>query len=76
MQTQRQSEDYANQAQNIIRRFVNEDGNDKANVHERQLLEKIRKELDKARKKVDEASLALRDEKAMLEVCLIIYLLH
>ena len=41
---------------------------DKANVHERQLLEKIRKELDHARKKVDEAALALRDEKMALEV--------
>ena len=65
--TRSESGSYSNQAQEIVRRYVNSD-DDKANVHERQLLEKIRKELDHARKKVDEAALALRDEKAALEV--------
>lgn len=66
-QTRSETGSYANQAQEIVRKFVN-NADDKANVHERQLLEKIRKELDHARKKVDEAALALRDEKAALEV--------
>ncbi|EJC99972.1 uncharacterized protein FOMMEDRAFT_170062 [Fomitiporia mediterranea MF3/22] len=65
-QTQKQTGAYADQAQAIIRRFVNSD-DEKANVHERQLLEKIRKELDHARKKVDEAALTLKDEKVALE---------
>ncbi|KAI5123471.1 hypothetical protein M0805_008841 [Coniferiporia weirii] len=66
IQTQNQTSNYADEAQAIIRRFVN-DADDKAHIHERQILEKIRKELDHARKKVDEAALTLRDEKGMLE---------
>ena len=64
---------YADQAQAIIRRFLNDD-DEKATVHEKQLLEKIRKELDYARKKVDEAALTLRDEKAALEVGFAIFI--
>ncbi|OCB87664.1 hypothetical protein A7U60_g5190 [Sanghuangporus baumii] len=65
-QTQKEAGAYADQAQAIIRRFLNDD-DEKATVQERQLLEKIRKELDHARKKVDEAALTLKDEKAALE---------
>ncbi|KAL5492669.1 hypothetical protein ACEPAI_4116 [Sanghuangporus weigelae] len=65
-QTQKEAGAYADQAQAIIRRFLNDD-DEKATVQERQLLEKIRKELDHARKKVDEAALTLKDEKVALE---------
>lgn len=67
VQTQKQTNAYSDQAQDIIRKFVNDD-NEKSHVQERRVLEKIRKELDHARKKVDEAALTLRDEKEMLEV--------
>ena len=66
-QTQRQTSAYADEAQAIIRRFVNEE-DEKGTVRERQLLEKIRRELDNARRKVDEAALTLKDEKNAFEV--------
>lgn len=65
-QTQKQTSTYSDQAQEIIRKFVDDD-NEKAHVQERRVLEKIRKELDHARKKVDEAALTLRDEKEAME---------
>lgn len=66
-QTRKETNAYADEAQAIIRRFVNEE-DEKGSVREKHLLEKIRKELDNARRKVDEAALTLKDEKAELDV--------
>lgn len=70
-QVQKQSGTYADQAQAIVRRFV-EDDTAKAGptnrADDRSVLERLRKELDSARLKVDEAALRLKDEKDALEV--------
>lgn len=68
---QKQSGTYADQAQAIVRRFVEDDTAKAGPVNradDRSVLERLRKELDSARLKVDEAALRLKDEKDALEV--------